>query len=73
MSMIIIGVVLILVIMAGLLVVVSDSAADKKASQMKSFAFELQRELILASEVHEGYSREIFIPTYIGKNDFTMN
>jgi len=71
--MMIMGVILALIVLFGFLVVMNDTRADQKAAEMKSYAFELQRELILASEVHEGYSRDIFIPDYIGQYDFEIS
>ena len=72
MSLTIIGLILALVILVGFVVVMNDTREDQKAAEIKDLGFQIQRELILASEVHEGYSRDIDIPEYIGKYDYTI-
>ncbi|MBC8501488.1 MAG: hypothetical protein ISS25_04400 [Nanoarchaeota archaeon] len=72
MSLTIIGLILALVILVGFVVVLQDTLEDRKAAEIKDLGFQIQRELILASEVHEGYSRDIDIPEYIGKYDYTI-
>lgn len=73
MSFVMLGIVLAMVMLVGFLIVMNDSKDDEAASRMKDLGFELQREIILASEVHEGYERTIFIPSYLGKMEYELN
>ncbi len=61
----------------GLMVLISSFYADIKQdesnAQLRLFGREIQNELILASQVHEGYSREIFIPDTLKTFNFTIN
>ncbi len=68
-----IGVVFLLVALSVFLFYLNDSDSDRRIVELKSYGFELQKELILASQVHEGYERTIFIPDHIEKHDFKIN
>lgn len=72
MSLVIIAIIFSLIILVGFAVVMNDTREDETNAEIKDFGFKLQRELILASEVHEGYSRNIFIPEFIGKHEYTI-
>lgn len=72
MSFVIIGLIFALILFVGFIVVMNDTRKDQSSAEAKDFGFKLQREIILASEVHEGYIRKIFIPEYLGKAEFTI-
>lgn len=68
-----IGLVMSLIMLASFVFVKQDYDYDKREAQIQSFGEELQQELILASEVHTGYNRQITIPETIGVFEYTIN
>jgi len=74
MSMMVIGIFMSMVMMVAFLVFMQDANADRKSAQIEDFGFKLQREIMLASEVHRGYERELNLPTQInGKYNYEVN
>jgi len=72
MSFVILGIIFSLIVFTGFVVVMNDAREDQVYAELKDFGFKMQRELILASEVHEGYSRNIYLPEFIGKIEYTI-
>ncbi|MFH1770226.1 MAG: hypothetical protein ABH828_01580 [archaeon] len=73
MSMAGIGIVLSMMFIGVLIFFLQDTNQDRKDSEMEHFAMQLQNEIILASEVHEGYSRQIYLSSQVGKYDYKIN
>lgn len=73
MSMAAIGMVLSMMFIGVLIFFLQDVNQDRKDSEIEHFALQIQNEIILASEVHVGYSRQIFLPQLIGKYDYSIN
>lgn len=73
MSMVAIGMVLSMMFIGVLIFFLQDINQDRKDSEIEHFALQIQNEIILASEVHVGYSRQINLPQQIGKYDYSIN
>ena len=72
-SMVIISLVVCLFILGLLSSWHRDSSNEYRQSRIRLLGYEIQEELILASEVHEGYNRTFVIPEKILNYNYTIN
>lgn len=72
-SLVMVGIIFALITLSAFLIVMNETKSDKEYEQLRQYGFQIQEELILASEVQEGYSREITIPEKVGQSDFNIS
>ncbi|MBU0666723.1 MAG: hypothetical protein ABIC91_00100 [Nanoarchaeota archaeon] len=54
-------------------ITLGEKITEKNFLELKNLGYSIQRELILATEVYDGYSRTIFVPEQINSLDYSLS
>ncbi len=50
--------------------VFQDKVREGRSDKIREFGYSIQNEIILASEVHEGYKRNVTLPSTLGETGY---